>query len=77
MTEEKNSGAEKELITKNLKKGEKLYIMDCSGCHAMHKPAEFTAAQWQPILSRMFVKSKISDTETQALITNYILSKSK
>ncbi len=65
------------ITMERLKLGEKVYIRDCSGCHALHKPSEFTIEQWQPILIKMFVKSKISDSITKALITDYVIANSK
>ncbi len=85
--QEKNPDANVELILANkkvpgitmqqLRLGNKIYTRDCSGCHALHKPSEFTAEQWHPILTKMFVKSKISDSATKALITRYVIAKSK
>lgn len=65
------------ITIQQLRLGDKTYTRDCSGCHALHKPSEFTAEQWHPILVKMFVKAKISDNETKALITDYVIAKSK
>jgi len=54
-----------------------MYIRDCSGCHALKNPVNYTTEQWYPILTRMFVKSKITDSITKDLITDYVISKSK
>ncbi len=65
------------ITIEQLKLGNKIYTRDCSGCHRLHKPSEYTTEQWHPILARMFVKSKISDSTTKILISNYVIAKSK
>ncbi len=65
------------ITIQQLRLGNKMYIRDCSGCHALHKPSEFTAEKWHPILDTMFVKAKISDSATKVLITGYVIAKSK
>ena len=65
------------ITMEQLKHGSRLYIRNCSGCHALHKPSQFTARQWQPILVKMFEKSKIRDSATKTLITDYLVAKSK
>ncbi len=65
------------ITMQQLRLGNKIYTRDCSSCHALHKPSEFTAEKWHPILTKMFVKSKISDSATKALITGYVIAKSK
>ena len=60
-----------------LKHGSRMYIRKCSGCHALHKPSQFTAQQWHPILNKMFERSKVKDSTTKILITNYLIAKSK
>lgn len=57
--------------------GKKMYIRDCSGCHSLKDPTHYTTEQWHPILVRMFVKSKITDTTQKTLITDYVIAKSK
>jgi hypothetical protein len=60
-----------------LKSGLKLYSINCSGCHVLHKPIEFTAEKWNTILIEMFIKSKLTDKKKQKLIENYLLAKCK
>ena len=57
--------------------GKKMYVRDCSGCHALKDPSHYSVEQWHPILTRMFVKSKITDSAQKSLITDYVLAKSK
>ncbi|MEO6489886.1 MAG: hypothetical protein ABIO04_08120 [Ferruginibacter sp.] len=61
----------------DLNDGYKLYVNNCSGCHRLHKPVEFTTAQWEPILNKMFIKAKLVDEKPRDLIRNYVISKSK
>ena len=65
------------ITMERLKHGNKIYIRNCSACHSLHSPTQFTAQQWQPILIKMFVKAKIKDSTTKTLITDYIVAKSK
>lgn len=65
------------ITMQQLKSGSKIYIRSCSGCHALRKPSAFTAEQWHPILAKMFIRSKISDSTTRSLITDYVIAKSK
>ena len=60
-----------------LKQGNRLYTRKCSSCHALHKPSQYTAQQWHPILIKMFERSKVRDSTTKALITDYLVAKSK
>jgi hypothetical protein len=57
--------------------GYKLYTNNCSNCHRLHNPKEYTADEWNKILPEMFGKAKISDNGQQQLIRNYLISKSK
>ena len=65
------------ITNKRLKLGKKIYIQDCSGCHALKDPYAYTATQWDPILKRMFVKAKVTDSTDKKLISDYVISKSK
>lgn len=65
------------ITTEQLKTGGRLYIRKCSSCHALHKPSQYTAQQWHPILLKMFERSKVRDSTTKTLITDYLVAKSK
>lgn len=65
------------ITLQQLTAGSKIYTRDCSGCHQLHNPLEYTTEQWHPILTRMFVKAQLNDSATKALITNYVIAKSK
>lgn len=57
--------------------GYKLYKSKCSGCHGLHSPEEYTAAQWNKNLEEMFPKAKLSDDASKSLIRDYLYAKSK
>jgi len=57
--------------------GYKLYANNCSNCHRLHNPKEYTAVQWNKILPEMFGKAKLSNKDQEELIQNYLSSKSK
>ena len=65
------------ITSTQLREGNKIYIRDCSGCHALKDPYAYSAIQWEPILKRMFVKAKITDSTQQKLIADYVIAKSK
>ena len=83
----KNDEANPELIAakekvpgitmERLRSGSRAYIRRCSGCHALHKPSQFTVQQWHPILLKMFEKAKVRDSTTRILMTDYLVAKSK
>jgi mono/diheme cytochrome c family protein len=60
-------------IQEKLMAGRKLYVGHCSGCHNLHFPQEYTAAQWDLQLDEMQVKAKITDQERE-LIQLYLTS---
>ena len=65
------------MTAERLAEGNKIYIQDCTRCHGMKEPSNFTSAQWEPILLRMFVKAKLTDEHEKAIITDYVMAKSK
>jgi hypothetical protein len=65
------------ITMEQLKQGNRMYIRKCSGCHALHKPSQFTPQQWHPILIKMFEKAKVKDSTTKVLIRNYLVAKSR
>jgi len=60
-----------------LNQGYKLYIDNCSACHRLHKPDEFTIPQWNKILPEMFSKAKLVSDHKKELIRNYVIALSK
>ncbi|MEO6406628.1 MAG: hypothetical protein ABIY51_16055 [Ferruginibacter sp.] len=61
----------------DLQKGYKIFATNCSACHRLHDPKEYTAKRWEPILVKMFDKAKMADINKRALVTNYIMAKSR
>jgi cytochrome c5 len=60
-----------------LQSGYKIYATNCSGCHRLHSPREYTAEKWKPILSEMFAKAKMTDDKQKELVANYLVAKAK
>ena len=61
----------------DLQNGYKLYKKNCSGCHALHYPNQYYAAQWDTILPKMYSKAKITNDTEQLHIKQYLYSKAK
>ncbi|MEO8796022.1 MAG: hypothetical protein ABI390_11180 [Daejeonella sp.] len=57
-----------------LNKGRALYIANCSSCHNLHKPSEYSETGWIKNLNDMQKKAEITDSEKK-LILNYLTSK--
>ena len=53
------------------------YKQNCTECHRLHAASEYTTAQWDAILVKMFPKAKVHDEATQGLITDYLHALSK
>ena len=54
-----------------------LYKTNCSSCHSLYIPDQFTISQWEKILPVMFERAKISSLQDRQLINDYLFSKSK
>ena len=62
-------------ITQNdLIAGRKLYIANCSTCHNLHQPTEFTEAKWLELVPDMAKEAKLSDAEAK-LIEQFVITK--
>lgn len=57
--------------------GFKLYKFNCSGCHYLHKPNDYTINGWEKVLPEMLSRAKITSEKEQQLIRNYLFAKSK
>ncbi len=57
--------------------GGKIYVQDCTRCHALKEPSDYTKEQWDLILKRMFIKAQIADEKEKTLIRDYVMAKSK
>ncbi|NCO55934.1 MAG: hypothetical protein GW876_11135, partial [Bacteroidetes bacterium] len=51
-------------------------INNCSSCHNLHLPQQYTKQNWDTILIKMKLKANIDDSKLN-LIKNYLLVKSK
>ena len=47
-----------------LKKGADLFNLRCGRCHGLPSPADFTVAEWKPIIAAMAPKAKLNAEET-------------
>jgi hypothetical protein len=58
----------------DLKKGFKLYVSNCGGCHLLPVPSSKNISQWEKVLPEMFNKTELDAAQKQ-LIRQYIYSK--
>lgn len=62
----------------DVKKGFQLYKTNCSGCHRLHNPNEYTISGWEKNLTEMIPKAKLmEDTAAQRMIRDYLYAGSK
>ena len=47
--------------------GAELWTLNCSRCHMIRSPGEFTAAQWQTILMHMRVRANIPAAQAKEI----------
>jgi mono/diheme cytochrome c family protein len=47
--------------------GAELWTLNCSRCHMVRSPGEFTAAQWQTILMHMRVRANLPAAQAREL----------
>lgn len=52
----------------SLVEGRRLYVARCSGCHALHRPREYPAPAWGPLVDRMTARSRISAVERERIV---------
>jgi hypothetical protein len=60
-----------EATLEQLNAGREVYVRNCSSCHNLHTPKQFSANRWAEILPTMQQKAKISNEERE-LIRKYI-----
>ncbi len=65
--------ADQDVVWNNAKA---IFTTRCSACHALHKPAEFTANQWPAILKTM-EKNAALQPDQAALVTQYLQAHAK
>jgi len=59
-----------------LLEGRKQYINNCSSCHNLHLPQEYTKEEWSKILISMQAKANANDSIIN-LISEYLFEKCK
>lgn len=65
------------ITMQELENGKKLYVQNCASCHALKNTEDFTADEWEPIVTRMLRKAHISDEKEKKLIHDYVVASSK
>ena len=65
------------LNLEEVQKGFKIYKFNCSGCHYLHKPTDYTIEGWEKILPEMIGRAKINSENDQRLIKKYLFLKSR
>ncbi len=58
-------------LTKDWDQAEALYKQNCSVCHALHDPGEYTANQWPQVLKSMTPRTALDKTQV-AWVTKYL-----
>jgi len=53
-----------------------IFAKQCSSCHALHRPKEFTANQWASIIRTMAFRAALSDDQTD-LVAKYLQTHAK
>ena|SRR5665648_810224 len=54
-----------------LQKGRTLYIDNCSRCHVLYSPDDYSPSQWQSIINQMGPKTGLSSSDIK-LVTKYV-----
>lgn len=49
--------------------GKSLFENNCSNCHKLYNPKDFTAEQWLPIMNRMQKQANLSDADHDKIYT--------
>ena len=59
-----------DLTLSELEQGRTLYVSRCGSCHALKRPSELPAQQWETEVTEMRSKNgvKLSDAEAQAIV---------
>jgi mono/diheme cytochrome c family protein len=60
---------------KDIDRGYTLYVANCSGCHSLHHPSEYSDSAWAVVFPEMREKSKLNDADAD-LVLAYISSAS-
>jgi Dihaem cytochrome c len=71
-----NDAIKNNVPLETLVQGRDLYVNKCGSCHNLHLPSQYTNQQWHPILIKMQIKAKLSDSQMK-LISRYIETNTK
>lgn len=63
-------------LTESLKAGKQLYMSKCGNCHSLKRTEDYTAAAWSPIMDRMAVKARLSESDKMTVLA-YVQAFSK
>ena len=55
----------------DLQQGRELYIDNCKSCHNLYSPDEYSASQWNSILTKMAPRTNMTESEI-ILVKKYI-----
>lgn len=58
-------------IPADVKSGQQIELAKCGKCHDHKKAADYTAAEWEPIMDKMAINAKLSADE-KAQVLSYV-----
>ena len=59
-----------------LDEGRRLYVMSCTGCHALYPTAAFDEQEWQAVMHKMAPRAKLSP-KASGLVLSYLRATAK
>jgi len=63
------------LTLEEMQAGRAVYVVRCSGCHALHGPGEYRGDQWAPMIARMQKEKKFKIPEhDRVLLERYLVA---
>ena len=62
-------------VEKDVDRGYTLYVANCSGCHSLYHPSEYSDSAWAVVFPEMREKAKLSNGDAD-LVLAYISSAS-
>lgn len=51
-----------------LRRGRNVLVTECTGCHRLFLPGEYSPEQWRAIVKRMAVRASLSDDQAADLV---------
>ena len=60
----------------DLEHGRSVYIQTCAGCHQLHPPSKYTAAEWDKFFPEMVQKTKLESLDS-ATVLAYLKAEAK